>query len=140
MDSIKKNKEDIKMNNYDEVLDDVIKQELETIKEMEEGTDEYKVTVDGVTKLMDKSIEMRKLANEKEQKEADRFHEQVLKQQQLADERKDRLVKNVITVVTFASGIVVTIWGTLKSLKFEETGTVTSTAGRKFIGSLFQKK
>ena len=128
------------MNNYDEVLDEVIEQELEAIRDMDAGSDEFKVTVDGVTKLMDKSIEMRKLSQEKEQKDADRENETNLKQQQMAEDRKDRLVKNVITVVTFAGGIALTIWGTLTSLKFEETGTVTSTAGRKFVGNLFPKK
>lgn len=126
--------------NYDDVLDNVIKQELEELEDMDAGSDGYKVTVEGVTKLMDKSIEMRRLANEKQQKERDREQERTLKEQQLADERKDRIVKNVIAVVTFVGGGILTIWGTLKSLKFEETGTVTSTAGRKFIGNLFSKK
>lgn len=128
------------MSNYDEVLDGVIEQELEAIEEMEAGSEEFKTTVDGVAKLMDKSIEMRKLAQEKEQKEADRENEKTLKQQQMADERKDRLWKNIISIATFTAGILLTIWGTNKTLKFEETGTVTSTAGRKFTGSLFQRK
>ena len=128
------------MNNYDKVLDEVIEQELEAIRDMEAGSDEFNDTVNGVTKLMDKSIEMRKLAQEKEQKEADRENETKLKQQQMAEERKDRLIKNVISIGTFAGGIVLTIWGTLVSLKFEETGTLTSTAGRKFVGNLFSKK
>lgn len=128
------------MSNYDEVLDGVIEQELEAIEEMEAGSEEFKTTVDGVAKLMDKSIEMRKLAQEKEQKEADRENEKTLKQQQMADERKHRLWTNIISIVTFGTGILLTIWGTNKTLKFEETGTVTSTAGRKFTGSLFQRR
>ena len=58
----------------------------------------------------------------------------------MEDDKKDRLVKNCLTGASILSGIGVTVWGALKSWKFEETGTVTSTAGRKFINNLFSKK
>ena len=42
----------------------VIQEELEKLKVMEIGTEEYKTTVDGVTKLVDRAIEMERLNNE----------------------------------------------------------------------------
>ena len=60
--------------------------------------------------------------------------------QQAEDERKDRKLKNGISVAGIVIPIVVTIWGTLKTLKFEETGTVTTIMGRGFIQKLLPKK
>ena len=62
------------------------------------------------------------------------------KSQQMEDERKDRLVRNGITIASIVIPTAVTIWGTLKSFKFEETGTVTTTIGRGFINKLIPKK
>ena len=58
----------------------------------------------------------------------------------MEDERKDRLVRNGITIASIVIPTAVTIWGTLKSFKFEETGTVTTTIGRGFINKLIPKK
>ena len=63
-----------------------------------------------------------------------------MRERQLQDEKKDRLVKNVLTLLGIAVPTVVTIWGTNKSLKFEETGSVTTIMGRGFINKLLPKK
>ena len=55
------------------------------------------------------------------------------------EEKKDRKWKNGISVAGIVVPIVVTVWGTLKTLKFEETGTVTTNAGRSFMNRLFKK-
>ena len=59
--------------------------------------------------------------------------------EKIDSENRDRLVKNVITVVTTGAGIVLTIWGTKKTFQFEETGSITSTAGRKYLDALLSK-
>ena len=63
-----------------------------------------------------------------------------MKSKQMKEERIDRIVKHGLTALSIASSIGLTAWGTCKTLKFEETGTVTTSAGRNFIRNLFSKK
>lgn len=118
------------------MLHDEIKEDFEALRSIEVGSEEFKTTVDGITKLVDRAIEMRKSDDEKAVMEV----ENNIKLKQMEDDRKDRFVKNCISVSGILIPIVVTIWGTCKSLKFEETGTVTTIVGRGFINKLLPKK
>lgn len=117
-----------------------IEEGFDKLNGMEIGTDQHKAAVDEIAKLMDRAIEIEKVENEAVDKKETRENEKLLRLKQMADDKKDRLVKNCLTGASILSGIGVTVWGALKSWKFEETGTVTSTAGRKFINNLFSKK
>lgn len=117
-----------------------IEEGFDKLNNMEVGTDQHKTAVDELTKLMDRAIEMDKVENELRDKEETRKNETELRLKQMEDDKKDRLVRNCLTGFSILSGIGVTVWGALKSWKFEETGTITSTAGRKFIGNLFNRK
>jgi hypothetical protein len=96
---------------------------------MEVGGEEYKTTVDGLTKLMDRAIEIEKIHNEKEEQS-----------EKLKAERFDQIAKNVLTAVSILGGFALTVWGTKTSIKFEETGTITTIMGRGFINKLLPKK
>ena len=122
------------------LLRDEIRDEIETLSKMEVGTEGYEKTVNGLTKLMDRAIEMDKLENEQEEKEKNREIETELKAQQLEDEKKDRKVRNAISIAGIIIPTLVTIWGTKASFKFEQEGTVTTIMGRGFINKLLPKK
>lgn len=122
------------------LLHEEIQSEFAELSKLAVGSDEYKIAVDGVTKLMDRAIEIDKLNIEYEEKKAARENENDFKIQQLNDEKKDRLIKNLLTGLGIAIPSVITVWGTLKSLKFEEEGTVTTIVGRGFINKLLPKK
>lgn len=124
----------------EQLLQDEIKDELQGLSTLELGSDKYKATTDGIVKLMDKAIEMDKINRDQDERQANRNEDLELKYRQIEAEIRDRKVKNVITVVISGVGTVVTIWGTLKTLKFEEVGTVTTMAGRNFINNLFKRK
>ena len=113
---------------------------FDKINEMEIGTDQHKAAVDEIVKLMDRAIELEKVESDAEDKKKTRENDKALRLKQMEDENKDRLVRNCLTGASILGGIGVTVWGALKSWKFEETGTITSTAGRKFINNLFSKK
>lgn len=117
-----------------------IQTEFNRLDEMEVGTEAYSKTVDGLTKLMDRAIEMEKFDTENKQAVQIQKFEQDMKKQQVEEERKDRLIKNSIAVAGIVVPALITIWGTLKSLKFEEEGTVTTIMGRGFINKLLPKK
>lgn len=118
------------------MLNEEIQSEFSELAKIEVGTEPYKTTVDGLTKLVDRVIEIEKIEAEcyDRDKALEREHEFKLKQ--MRDERIDRFVKNGITVGTALLGVGVTIWGTCATFKFEEEGTVSSIIGRGFINKL----
>lgn len=124
----------------EKLLHDEIVDELGGLNTLELGSDKYKVTTEGIVKLMDRAIEMDKLSKELDERQTNRNEDLELKYRQIDAEIRDRKIKNVITVVISSVGTIVTIWGTLKTLKFEEVGTVTTMAGRNFINNLFKRK
>ena len=107
------------------LLHSEIKSEFETLSRMEVGTEEHGKTVETITVLVDRAIEMEKLNIEEQEKD---------------EEKKDRLIKNVLAGLGIAIPSLITIWGTCKSIKFEETGTITTIMGRGFINKLLPKK
>lgn len=112
-----------------ELLNDRIQDELAYLSGIDAKSDEYDKAVDGVTKLLDRAIELEKISIE-----------DARKAETIDDERKDRKVKNAISVASIVVPVAVTIWGTFKSLNFEKEGTVTTIMGRGFIQKLLPKK
>lgn len=120
----------------EDLLSEEIRGELENLADIEQGSDEYKASIDGIVKLIDRSIEIEKVKSEN----AKQYDDIEFKLKQLQDENKDRLIRNGIAVAGIVVPTLITIWGTLKSFKFEETGTVTTILGRGFINKLLPKK
>ena len=111
------------------LLNKEIQAEFEKLEMMELGSEQYKVTVDGLTKLVERAVAVENLNIEHENKI-----------EQMKEEKLDRRIKNGIAIGGIIIPSLITIWGTLKSLKFEETGAVTTNAGREFVKRLFHKK
>lgn len=114
---------------FKELLDEDLVSEMEKLRKTPYDAKEYGAVSDTVVKLMDRRIEMDKVENE-----------QLMREQQMKDEKKDRLVKNIIGAAGVVLPLLVTIWGTKVSLKFEEEGTFTTIMGRGFINKLLPKK
>ena len=126
--------------NIKSMLYEEIRDEMAHLNKMSVGTEEYKATVDGVSKLVDRAIEMEKIDMEAQERAEEREIENDFKERQLSDERKDRIVRNLTGVVGVILPTLVTIWGTKKSFEFEKTGTITTIIGRGFINKLLPKK
>lgn len=122
------------------LLHEVIQNELEHLKEEEVGSESYKVTVDNVTKLMDRAIELERIEAERKDKMHAREIENGIKMAQMQEDKTDRIVKDILAVAGIVIPTAVTIWGTLASFKFEQEGTVTTIMGRGFINKLLPKK
>lgn len=121
------------------MLKDEIKDEMEELKRLKPGSEEHKIATDSVTKLYDRAIEMEKLEAEAEERKRNREVDNELKQQQLADARKDNTIKNVISVAGIVIPVVTTVWGAIKTFEFEKEGTITTIFGRGFINKLLKK-
>lgn len=126
--------------NVQTLLYDAIETDFEELDKMEVGTDKYLKTVDGLTKLVDRAIEMEKFDTERDDKNNQMKSEENLKVSQFKEDKKDRFVRNCIAVAGLVVPAIITIWGTVKSLNFEKEGTVTTIVGRGFINKLLPKK
>lgn len=117
-----------------------IEDEFEVFQNMTLGTDDYKMTIDGLTKLLDRHIELKKIDYDHEEKAKNREYDNQLKVKQMEEDRKDRWIKNGIAIASFVIPSLITIWGTKKSFEFEKTGTITTIMGRGFLNKLISKK
>lgn len=118
--------------NMKALLCDEIKEEIELLNALGVGSDDHKLATDDLTKLVDRVIDLEKLEVERD--------ELKLKIAQLEEDKKDRVIKNCLSAAGIIIPVGVTIWGTLKSFKFEQEGTVTTIMGRGFINKLLPKK
>lgn len=131
------------MSEIEALWDAEIKNELELLAQRDIGTEESKAMIDGITKLMDRRIELMRFNTDCQQKKDIHDLNQLeyeLKKQQLREDKRDRLVKNIMTGAGIVLPLLVTIWGTVVSLNFEKEGVVTTGAGRGFINKLFHWK
>lgn len=124
----------------EELLNKEICEDLEGLRELELGSDEHKVGTDVVTKLIDREIELRRLEIEHQEKVESRKVEDEFKLKQMKENKMDRIIGYAINVAGILVPVIVTVWGTKVSLKFEEEGTITTAAGRNFFSRLFSKK
>lgn len=126
---------------YKELLDNEISEKIEALGVLEAGSDEHKATVDELTKLMDRSIELEKLEVNVAEKAKDREQAKLdteLKKEQLANDQKDRKFGRWTSVISIVVPVGVAIWGTLYTTKWEKTDTLTSTAGKEHSRNLFK--
>lgn len=114
--------------NLKTMLDVEIEEQRNKLVNLDPGTKEYDSTVKAMTELMDRRIKI----EEVEQAEAHG-------EKQLAEDRKSRFGKIIVDAGIGLAGIAVTVWGARASFKFEETGTITSQAGRKFMDRIFRR-
>lgn len=124
----------------EELLKKEICEDLENLSNTEFGSDEYKVGIDSVTKLIDREVELRKIEVDRLEKIESRKADEEYKAKQIKENRIDKIIGYVVNVTGIVIPVVVTIWGTKVSLKFEEEGTITTTAGRNFFSRMFFKK
>lgn len=110
-------------------LVDEFNSELEALNTMEVGGDDYKVAVDGVTKIADRIIELERLESENQIRTNAQYNEIVTKMDQLKADKRDRLIKNCITGFNVVGGLGFAAWAFVASMKYEDKGLIPSTEG-----------
>lgn len=105
------------------LLDEEIKSEFKTLGLIEMGTETYETVVSGVSKLLDKKIEFKKL------EESSKV---------LNESRRERNWKNGIAIGTFIGSVVVYGLAYISSINFERVGTLTSEGGKGALRQFLQ--
>ena len=131
------------MSNIEELLDEEIKSQIDALKDCEIGKGDYAETVNGISKLIDKSIELKKLeisvdenARKATVEKENRMFDEKTKQQELEADKKDRKIRNWLTAAGIGIPVGVTIWANIYNWKKELGGTMTFSGGRKAMDSL----
>lgn len=106
-----------------------IDRELNGLKNLEVGSDQLSSAVNDVTKLYDRLIEAERVESEAYEKAETR-----------KAERLNRWINLGVTVGTTLLTTGVTLLCFHRSMKFEETGTITTFAGRLMQGRALGKK
>lgn len=123
---------------FKRILDEEITNELNELKKISVGTEEHKASVDALTKLMDRKIELEKLEVESKTQDLNRDIETNLRLQQMESEKRDRLIKNVLTGVSTVGGLLCAGLAFIASINFEKEGTLTTEGGRSALRQLLK--
>lgn len=132
------------------LLESEIQSVLESLKDMDASSEEYKSTVEVLTKLVDRSIKEKELRQDAEIKERQMINDCAIKRDQLINDsqlkreqlRKENIrgwVSNGIAIAGLIIPTAVTIWGTKRSFEFEKEGSITTIMGRGFIQKLLPR-
>ena len=120
------------MNKIKETLWTDYKKVSERIDVSNIDSDNYELLLEERDKLRNELIKLEQATMETE-----------IKRGQLEAENKREKIRNQITIGTFIASTGVSIWAILRTFKFDETATVTSTMGRGilngFIPKMFKK-
>lgn len=117
------------MNTIKTLLREEIETEIDKIGKMDIGTPEHAKAVESWSKLVNSANEINKTEASIAQAE-----------QQMAEDRKSRWVGYGFRLLEIGAPLAMTWAGTKMVLKFEETGTITTTVGRQIIPKLFKFK
>lgn len=108
--------------------------QLDEVHALEVGKEQYKVAIDGITKLSGIVVELEKLKIEKQKieyahEETMRAHE--IEREKQESERKSKQNEQIVNVGKFvASGVLIYSFASA-SFKFEEQGVMTSSVLKK---------
>ena len=123
-----------------ELIQKEVESELKVLSTTDVGSDKYKATVDHIVKLTDKVIDMEKLEIENEKASEQLNANSDLKWQEIEANSKDRKTQNRIAIAGLIVNSALIVWGTLKTFKFDNTSTVTSTLGRDILRRFVPRK
>ena len=123
-----------------ELIQKEVESELKVLSTADVGSDKYKATVDHIVKLTDKVIDMEKLEIESEKASEQLNANSDLKWQEIEANSKDRKTQNRIAIAGLIVNSALIVWGTLKTFKFDNTSTVTSTLGRDILRRFIPRK
>lgn len=121
------------------LLREEIESEFEELSKMELGSEAYRATVDGLTKLCDRAIELEKFNGELREKVNSRMNDTELREKEAKNDKTNKIVGHCINVAGIVLPLALTVWGTKASFKFEQDGTITTLMGRGFINKLLPK-
>lgn len=114
----------------DELLAEEIRNEIEGLSDFESGSEEKLKAIKGIAELYKLKIDEYRASAEAIDKEERRKSEDSLKSVEIDDNKKDRLIRVCLAGAELVLPLIFYAVWMRRGLKFEETGTFTSTTFR----------
>lgn len=117
------------MNKIKEALWNDYEEKKEVLESLNVGSEEYRVVASELDNIRKELIDIDKTVAENE-----------IKVTQIAEESKKEKTRNKITIGTFVGSSLLSVYGLVKTFKFDEFKTVTSTLGRNILNAFVPKR
>lgn len=130
------------------LLEEEIQSTIGEISRLDVGSKEHGTATEALAKLLDKynamerlEVEIREKYDSKEAENALKEAEYALKEEQLKHEKRDAIIKNILTgLQVVACGIMIPIWGVKAAAKYEEEGVFKNVWTRAAITDILPKR
>lgn len=130
------------------LLEEEIQSTIGEISRLDVGSEEHGTATEALAKLLDKynamerlEVEIREKYDSKEAENALKEAEYALKEEQLKHEKRDAIIKNILTGLQLvACGIMIPIWGVKAAAKYEEEGVFKNVWTRAAITDILPKR
>ena len=116
---------------YKDDLVEELRDEVSELSKIEVGSDKYKVSVDGISKLAEAINSIEKLDTETELKRQQMRVDVDIKKQEIQNEKKNNRMRNAIAIGTFIGSIAVYGLTYISSMRYEVNGVFPTTEGGK---------
>lgn len=136
------------MEEIKSLLRQEIKDEISDLGNIEQGTEEYETSVNGIARLTDKLVDLERLDQEQrkmefektkfEKEKIEKEKDQILKRQEIESNNKNQLRNSIVNIGIFTVSAGITLWTVLMTWGYEESGTIGSTAGKKAISNALE--
>lgn len=110
--------------------------QIGTCTEKDEG---YKLLLEERDKLRNELLKLEQTSIEADLKKHQMENEVKIKEAQIEAENKREKIRNQITIGTFAVSTGVSIYAIVRTFRFDQTSTVTSTLGRNILSGVVPK-
>ena len=130
------------------LLEEEIQSTIGEISRLDVGSEAPGTATEALAKLLDKynamerlEVEIREKYDSKEAENALKEAEYALKEEQLKHEKRDAIIKNILTgLQVVACGIMIPIWGVKAAAKYEEEGVFKNVWTRAAITDILPKR
>lgn len=130
------------------LLEEEIQSTIGEISRLDVGSEEHGTATEALAKLLDKynamerlEVEIREKYDSKEAENALKEAEYALKEEQLKHEKRDAIIKNILTgLQVVACGIMIPVWGVKAAAKYEEEGVFKNVWTRAAITDILPKR
>jgi hypothetical protein len=120
------------------ILVEEFETEMKELKKMEVGSDQYKIAVEGITKIVDRINEIDNKANELTLRDTIQMNEHISREHQIKAEKRSRDITVWTTVGIASAQLIAAGLAFVASVNFEREGTFTTEGGRSALRQLLK--
>ena len=120
------------------ILVEEFETEMKELKKMEVGSDQYKIAVEGITKIVDRINEIDNKDNELTLRDTIQMNEHISREHQIKAEKRSRDITVWTTVGIASAQLIAAGLAFVASVNFEREGTFTTEGGRSALRQLLK--